>query len=129
MTELNDYVDFPYCGQVFELVRERHLLRQGKVERETVHGITSLTPEKVDSRRLLELSRGHWSIENRSHWVRDWNYDEDRSQIRTKNGPQMIACLHNIAINIFRLNKSDNIARSLRECAASSALILRYLRL
>lgn len=66
-TAINDYVDFPHCAQVFRLERERVFIKTGKVERETVYGVTSLTPDRADPARLLALSRGHWSIENRSH--------------------------------------------------------------
>ena len=128
-TALNDYLDFPYCGQVFELRRERRLVSRGKVERETVHGITSLTPDRANTERLLKLTRDHWSIENRSHWVRDWNYDEDRSQIRKGKAPQMMACLRNVALNILRLHGCANIALALRSCSASTVQVLRYLRL
>ncbi|HBK54208.1 MAG TPA: ISAs1 family transposase, partial [Syntrophomonas wolfei] len=33
--------------------------------------ITSLSAEEADSRALLEIIRGQWSIENSLHWVRD----------------------------------------------------------
>ena len=32
---------------------------------------------QADATRLLALSRGHWSIENRLHWVRDVTLRED----------------------------------------------------
>jgi predicted transposase YbfD/YdcC len=44
-----------------------------------VYGVTSLPPERATPARLLELVRGHWAIENKSHWVRDVTFDEDRS--------------------------------------------------
>ena len=37
----------------------------------------------------MSLSRGHWGIENRLHWVRDVTFDEDRSQVRTGAAPQV----------------------------------------
>ncbi len=78
-TLLNNYLDFPHCGQVFKIVRERTQLTTGTTSTETVYGITSLTPEQADPKRfLLALSREHWSIENRSQYVRDMVYDEDR---------------------------------------------------
>jgi hypothetical protein len=39
-------------------------IRKGKAYEEVVHGITSLPLEKADAKRLLELVRGHWQIEN-----------------------------------------------------------------
>ena len=128
-TLLNDYLDFPHCGQVFKIVRERTQLTTGTTSTETVYGITSLTPEQADPKRLLALSRGHWSIENRSHYVRDMVYDEDRRQLRKGKGPHMMACLRNFAISLLRLMHFSNIAKATREFAARSHLALRLLRL
>jgi len=36
---------------------------------EIVYGITSLTPQEATPEKLLNLNRGHWSIENRSHYA------------------------------------------------------------
>jgi len=85
------------------------LLRQ-----EVAYGITNIPPEKADAKRLLSLNRGHWCIENRLHWVRDVTFDEDRSQIRTGQGPRTIATLRNLAISLFRLHNMNNIAQALR---------------
>jgi hypothetical protein len=128
-TALNDYVDFPYCGQVFRLERERLFLKTGKVERETVYGITSLTPDRADPASLLVLNRGHWSIENRSHYVRDMAYDEDRQQVRRHHGPQVMATLRNFAISLLRLAGVKNITKALRTCARSTRLALHLLGL
>lgn len=64
---------------------------------------------------MLEIVRGHWSIENGLHWVRDVTFDEDRSQIRVKNGPRIMASLRNLVISIFRMMKLKNIASALRQ--------------
>jgi len=126
-TALNNYLDFPYCGQVFKLDRERIHLKTGEVETETIYGITSLPPEKASPERLLRLNRGHWGIENRSHHVRDVTFDEDRQQVRTKTGPQMLACLKNFAISLIRLFGGKNIASMTRALAASSTAVLSML--
>ena len=67
---------------------------------------------------MLELSRGHWAIENGLHWVRDVTFDEDRSQVRTKSAPRVMATLRNLAISLLRLAKRPNIAKALRDYAA-----------
>jgi len=113
-TALNEYVEFPYVQQVFRVTRERTVLKTDKYSVETMYGITSLSSEAADRGALMTFIRGQWSIENRSHWVRDWNYDEDRSQIRKGNGPQMMACLRNTAISLLRLHGAENIAHELR---------------
>ena len=48
-------------------------------------------------------ARGHWTIENRLHWVRDVVTGEDRHQLRTRNGPEIMAALRNLAISLIRL--------------------------
>jgi hypothetical protein len=53
-------------------------------------------------------------IENRLHWVRDVDYDEDRSQVRTGCGPQVMATLRNTAIGLLRLAGRRSIAAALR---------------
>lgn len=75
----------------------------GKESEETAYGITSLRKEEASAERLLELNRGHWEIENRVHYVRDVTFDEDRSQIRKRNGPHIMASLRNLVISVFRL--------------------------
>jgi predicted transposase YbfD/YdcC len=91
--------------------------------------MTSLSPLKADPARLLELNRGHWSIENRLHYVRDVTFDEDRSQIRTKNAPRIMASLRNFAISVFRWFGRTNIAKTLRDMAARPYLSLRLIGL
>ena len=50
---LNDYLDWPYLGQVCCVERSRS--RKGIKSEETAYAITSLTPEKADAKRLLEM--------------------------------------------------------------------------
>jgi hypothetical protein len=114
---LNEYLDFPYLAQVCRIERQVTYLKSGKQRRETVFLITSLPPEQADPPRLLQLNRGHWGVENRSHYVRDVTFDEDRSRIRVGNGPAIMASLHNFAIALARLHGFTNIASALRAFA------------
>lgn len=88
---------------------------------EVVYGITSLRPERATPGQLLELVRGHWRIENKSHWVRDVTFDEDRSQVRGGNIPQIMATLRNTAIGLLRWAGYLNIAKAGRQLAAQPA--------
>ena len=54
-TALNTDLNFPYCGQVFRLTRERFHIVSRKREIETVYGITSLTPQEASQERLLRF--------------------------------------------------------------------------
>src|SRR5438309_1929286 len=42
---------------------------------------------QASPRRLLDLARGHWSIENRLHSVRYVSFGEDRSRLRSGSAP------------------------------------------
>ena len=100
--ELNDYVDWPGLQQVFRLDRKTVILKTGEVRQETVYGLTSLSFIRAGADRLLQLTRVHWQIENRSHWVRDVTFGEDRSQVRKGTLPQMMAALRNVVIGLLR---------------------------
>jgi hypothetical protein len=60
---------------------------------------------------------GRYSIENRTHHVRDTTFDEDHSQVRTGNAPMNMANLRNLAIDTFRANGHVNIAHARRHHA------------
>jgi len=126
-TELYGYLNFPHAAQVFAIRRDTTEIVTGKQRRETVYGLTSLTPQQATPKRLLELSRGHWSIENRLHWVRDVTFDEDRSRVRKNAGPQVMASLRNLAISLLRMAGATNIAQALRYCARLGANVLRFI--
>ena len=113
-TALNAYLDWPHVGQVFRV--ERHVTDLvGKNPRDEVaFGIMDLGPDEVDAARVNELVRGHWGIETRLHYVRDWTYDEDRSQVRTKQGPRVMATLRNTAIGLLRYLKLPNISGAVK---------------
>lgn len=100
------------------------IISDGKVRTEKAAIITSLTSQQLPPAKLLELVRNHWGIENRSHWVRDVTYDEDRSQIRTGNAPRMMAILRNLAIAILRRLGHTSTPKGQRSFARRSHLAL-----
>ena len=108
---------FPHAAQAIKLVRRRRSLTGRKWTTVTVYAITSLTPVEADPALLARWVQGHWSIENRLHWVRDVTFDEDRSQVRTAHGPQVMAALRNITVTAARLAGFTNIAAALRHHA------------
>jgi predicted transposase YbfD/YdcC len=122
-------VNFPHCGQVFEVERTVRKLDGTPLRHEIVQGITSLTKRTASPKRLLEIIRGHWSIENRLHWVRDVTFDEDRSQVRKGAGAQVMASLRNLAISLLRLVGATSIAAAVRHCCRSEGKTLRLIGL
>ena len=111
-SDLNEWADWPGLEQVGRLTCLRR--RKGETSVETSYLITSLSPEQATPAQLLSLARGHWSIENKLHWVRDVTFDEDRCQIRTGAAPQVMAALRNLVIGLLRLRGVRNIAAALR---------------
>ena len=77
-------------------MRRREL--KGKWLRETCYAVTSLASPQAAYAQLAAIIRGHWGIEDRLHWVRDLDFGEDRSQVRTASGPRIMASLRNLAI-------------------------------
>jgi predicted transposase YbfD/YdcC len=112
------YSDWPGLAQVFELGRHVIIQNTGEERVEVVYGVTSLRPERATPGRLLALVRGQWQIENKSHWVRDVTFDEDRSQVRCGNIPQVMAALRNTTIGLLRWAGHTNIAAACRRLAA-----------
>lgn len=108
---------FPHARQAIQITRKTRKLKSTKWTTETAYAVTSLTAEQATAAELATWIRGHWHIENRLHWVRDVTLDEDRSQIRTGNGPRIMASLRNLAISILRLDGATNIAQALRHHA------------
>ena len=133
-TELNDYLDFPYVGQVFCIRRtttdlDGHVVKGRKSIEETVYGLTSLSPQRASPAQVLAYNRGHWQIENRLHHVRDMTYDEDRSQVRRQRRPHAMATLRNVAISLLRLAGAENIAAATRHLGRQVERPLRLLGL
>ena len=115
---LRGYSDWPGLAQVFRLERQVIIKKTGEVRQEVVGGVTSLAPERADAARLLALVRGQWHIEHHSHWVRDVTFDEDRSQVRCGNIPQVMAALRNTVIGLMRWAGYTNMAAACRRFAA-----------
>jgi predicted transposase YbfD/YdcC len=124
-----DYTGFPGVRQLFCLARTVVSKRTGEVSEETTYGITSLSRDAASPARLLSLIRGHWTIENRSHWVRDVTFDEDRSQVRCGSLPQVMAAIRNASIGLIRLAGYANVAAACRRHAARPEEALRLLGL
>jgi len=115
-TALNGYRDWPGVGQVGRV--ESVVERDGRRTTEARYFITSVPRAVAGAAGLLSWSRGHWTIENRSHYVRDVSLGEDASRIRKGSGPQEMAALRNLAIGFLRSTGADNIAAAMRRNAA-----------
>jgi len=117
---LSDYLqqDWPGVAQVAQLTRTVTTKKTGETSIEIVYLITTLTREQATPERLLELVRGHWCIENRSHYVRDVTFAEDRSRLRTGNAPEILAALRNLVITLIHRHGSSQIVSTRRSLSS-----------
>lgn len=126
---LNDYVNFPFVGQVFKI--ERHIFnkKSQKESREVVYGVTSKTAEHASAEEVLHDNRHHWCIESSCHYIIDWNYDEDRSRIRTGYGPENMTRLRRFCVGLLKGRGVENIAQKMRELTLNVRIVFDYLKM
>ena len=101
--------------------------RSGLVETETTYGITSLPRALAGPQQLEQFWRGHWTIENRLHYVRDETLGEDRCQVHTGQAPQALAAFRNAILSLLRFHGWSNIAAATRRYADEPQRFLRLL--
>jgi len=111
----------PHAAQVVRVTRKTRELGRRRWRIVVVYAITSLTHAQAGPARLADLIRGHWAIENGLHWVRDVTFAEDASQLRAGTGPQVMACLRNLAIGALSRAGPVNLAAALRYHARDPA--------
>jgi predicted transposase YbfD/YdcC len=101
---------------------------QWRTRAEAVLYITSLTAQQATPEDLLAHVRGHWGIEH-AHWLRDVIWKEDKSLIRTGNGPQVWSAITNLVITLFRIHGVTTYTQETRLCAQDPRRALRLLDL
>ena len=128
-TDLNEYLNFPHVGQAFMVERITINKKSGKEFKDVAYGITSKTPALASPEQVLQDNRGHWSIENSCHYIIDWNYDEDRSRIRTGNGPENITRLRRFAVGIIKSKGVRSVAQKMRQLTQNIRAVFDYLKM
>jgi predicted transposase YbfD/YdcC len=61
-----------------------------------------LLSKYMSARRVLQIARSHWGIENQLHWVLDVVFAEDAGRTRKDNAPENLAILRRFALNLIR---------------------------
>lgn len=115
------WIKFPgaiQVGQLCRVVIHDHPPKKGKKSKKTaplkvtrtadgryktVETVYLITSADAKPEELATWVQGHWSIENKVHFVRDTTYAEDASRVRTGSGPRVMASLRNTAISLLRL--------------------------
>jgi predicted transposase YbfD/YdcC len=130
---------FPHARQVALIeryvtrtVRERkgkRWVRKQVKSAVAVFIITSLDAREAAPAHLAGYVRGHWTIENKVHYVRDVTYREDASRVRTGPRPRIMATLRNLAIGLIRHAGYTKIAATIRKIRHDTALLIAILGL
>lgn len=99
---LAGYLAWPDAQQVLRRTCRRVIVTTGQIQEEATYGVTSLPPAAASPAQIEALWRGHWTIENKVHHVRDVTLGEDACQVRVGAAPQALAALRNGVLNLLR---------------------------
>ena len=104
-----------------------------KVERKGMRGkepyhligyyMSSLPPT---CKRLAEGIRGHWSIENRLHWVKDVIQVEDNSPQQTGSAPINLSLLKTWVLTLVRLHGYDSLTAAIADLSHNIRYMLSF---
>ena len=112
-------VDWPGVQQVVRRECERLVLKSGKCSREVSYGLVSMRPEEAGAASIERLWRGHWTIENPVHHVRDVTFGEDAGHAAQGNTAHTLAALRNGLLTLFRSANWRSIPDALAHYGAS----------
>lgn len=127
-TALNEYLDFPFVGQVFAIQRHTIIKKTGQETQEIVYGLTSHSSVSASAKQVLAFNRAHWGVESH-HYVLDWNWNEDRCTIRTGHGPENITRLRRFTTGLIKTISKDSVASTIRMLARNVRRVFDYLRM
>jgi len=109
---------FPHVSQVLLIERYVSDLAGNPLSAVAALGVASPSPDQASPADLAGHIRGQWAIES-LHWIRDSLYQEDKSQVRTRSGPRIMAAMRNLAISALRLAGRADITEATRWASRS----------
>jgi predicted transposase YbfD/YdcC len=115
---LNDYLDWPGVQQVFQLARRFEYIQEGKTTCETVYGIPAWGWTRSAPRRLLEIVRTHWEVENGLNYRRDETLREDWCHLRLGHTQRVMAAINNLVLGLLLRRGVKNVPQQRRRYAA-----------
>ena len=81
------------------------------------------------ARKFMDVTRSHWHIENKLHWVLDVTFNDDGSRVRKGHGAENLSTARRIAINLLKADKSTkkSIPNKQIKCAHSKDYVFKLL--
>ena len=107
-----DEPHFPHLAMIGMV--ETCVQRNGAVARERRYYLSST---KLDAKTFAAAVRAHWGIENRLHWVLDVVFHDDLARLRSHNGPQNMAVIKHMAMNLVHDPKDKHSLKVRRKLA------------
>jgi predicted transposase YbfD/YdcC len=87
-----------------------------------------LLSKYMSAKRLLQIARSHWTIENQLHWVLDVHFDEDGNRARMDNAPENLAIMRRLALNLLRSNPGPtSLRRKIKRAGWDDSFLLTML--
>lgn len=103
---------FPHLAMIAMV--ETCVERNGVIQRERRFYLSSA---KLDAKTFAAAVRAHWHIENRLHWVLDVVFHDDLARLRTGSGPQNMAIVKHMAMNLVRASADRHSLKVRRKLA------------
>ncbi len=103
---------FPHLAMIAMV--ETEVERHGRLEQERRYYLSSA---KLDAKSFAAAVRAHWGIENRLHWVLDVVFHDDLARLRTGSGPQNMAVVKHMAMNLVRAQDDKHSLKVRRKLA------------
>ena len=87
-----------------------------------------LLSKYMSPKRLLQVTRSHWGIENRLHWILDVHFAEDSNRARLDNAPENLAILRRLALNVLRTHPDPaSLRRKIKRAGWDNAFLMATL--
>lgn len=117
------YADEPrFPGLAMVGMVESAVERAGKA---TVERRYYLCSARLDAATFARAVRSHWGVENRLHWVLDVVFHDDLARLRTGHGPENMAIVRHMGLNLMRSTKATASLKVRRKKAAWNTSYLR----
>ena len=79
---------------------------KGKTTQELRYYMSSLSS---DAKRIGQIVRMHWSVENKLHWHLDVSFGEDLCKIRTDHAAENFSLVKKMALGLLKADKSEKL--------------------
>jgi len=116
---------FPHLAMIGMV--QSNTQRNGKIEQQRRYYLCS---KPLSAEVFARAVRAHWGVENRLHWVLDVIFHDDLARLRSGFGPENMAVVKHMAMNLLRNPKDRHSLKSRRKlaCLNSEYLegLLRY---